>query len=139
MKLIRATLIAAALITLATAQASERKSLSHVTREVAIQLLRQEGILHGKTRVVSAKWGDDTHEWLITLRHPGGLLSAWFVDATGGTIMADRANIEMQRRARSNQAMERTAGSFGSSLSMKFHPQAAATRHPASCLSSCSR
>ena len=84
MKPIRAiTLIAAALITFATAQASERKS-SHVTREAAIHLLRQEGILQGQTRVVAAHWGDDTHEWLITLRHPDGSLSSWFVDATGG-------------------------------------------------------
>jgi hypothetical protein len=35
--------------------------------------------------------------------------------------------------------MERTSGSFGSSLSMKFHPQPAATRSPASRRSSCSR
>jgi hypothetical protein len=76
------TLVAAALIALATARASEQKPPSHVTREAAIQLLRQEGILQGKTRVVSATWGDDIHEWLITLRHPSGMLSAWFVDAT---------------------------------------------------------
>jgi hypothetical protein len=44
-------------------------------------LLRSEGILHGKTHVLSANWGDDTREWLITLRHPSGVLSAWFVDA----------------------------------------------------------
>ena len=77
------TFLATVLIALATMQASETRSLSHVTREAAIQLLRQEGILHGKTSVVSANWGNDTHEWLITLRHPGGALSAWFVDAAG--------------------------------------------------------
>ena len=77
------TLFAAVLIAFATTQASDKKSPSHVTREAAIQLLRQDGILHGKTSVVSANWGDDTHEWLITLRHPGGSLSAWFVDAAG--------------------------------------------------------
>jgi hypothetical protein len=83
MKSIRVvTLIAAALIAFATTHASERKSPSHVTREAAIHLLRQEGILGGKTRVVSATWGDDTHEWLITLRHADGMLSAWFVDST---------------------------------------------------------
>jgi hypothetical protein len=38
----------------------------------------------------------------------------------------------------SNQTMERTAGSFGSLPSMKFHPQPAATRSPASRRSSCS-
>jgi hypothetical protein len=31
-----------------------------------------------------------------------------------------------------NQAMQRTSGSLDSSLSMKFHHQPAATRHPAS-------
>ena len=39
----------------------------------------------------------------------------------------------------SNHAMERTTGSFGPSSSMKFHPQPAATRCPASRRSSCSR
>ena len=38
-----------------------------------------------------------------------------------------------------NHTMERTAGSFDSKLSMKFHPQSAATRYPASRRSSCSR
>ena len=76
-------LVAVLLIALATTQASEKKSPSHVTREAAVQLLRQEGILQPDTRVVSANWGDQTHEWLITLRHPSGLLSAWFVDAAG--------------------------------------------------------
>ncbi len=73
----------ALLISLANAPAAEKKPSSHVSREAAIQLLRQEGILHGKTRVVSANWGDDIREWLITLRHPSGTLSAWFVDAAG--------------------------------------------------------
>src|SRR5204862_6388465 len=40
---------------------------------------------------------------------------------------------------RPNHAMERTAGSFGSALTMKFHPQPAATRSPASRRSSCSQ
>ena len=43
------------------------------------------------------------------------------------------------RRQSPNQTMERTAGSFGSLLSMKFRPQPAATRRPASRRSSCSR
>ena len=38
-----------------------------------------------------------------------------------------------------NHAMERTSGSFGSKSLMKFHPQPAATRSPASRRSSCSR
>ena len=77
------TLLVAILIAVATIEAKEQRLPSHVTREAAIQLLRQEGILDGKTRVVSANWGDDTHEWLITLRHQSGILSAWFVDAAG--------------------------------------------------------
>jgi hypothetical protein len=71
----------ALLIALAATQAAEKKPTSHVSRGAAIELLRQEGILHGKTHVLSANWGDATHEWLITLRHPSGALSAWFVDA----------------------------------------------------------
>ena len=85
MKMIKfAAFIAAAPIALATTQASEQKSSSHVTRETAIQLLRQEHILDEKTRVESASWDDITHEWFIMLRHyPSGLFSAWFVDAAG--------------------------------------------------------
>jgi hypothetical protein len=37
------------------------------------------------------------------------------------------------RRERPNQAMERTSGSFASSLSMKFHPLLAATRSDSHC------
>ena len=76
-------LFSALLVAVAGIQAAEKKPASHVSREAAIQLLRHEGILHGKTRVVSANWGDDTREWLITLRHQSGILSAWFVDAAG--------------------------------------------------------
>ena len=45
----------------------------------------------------------------------------------------------MKSRQRSNHPMERTAGSFGSLFQMKLHPQALATRPPASRRSSCSR
>jgi hypothetical protein len=57
--------------------------IAHISREAALKVLRDGGILWGKTRVVSAQWGSDTHEWLITLRHPDGGFSAWFVDAVG--------------------------------------------------------
>ena len=40
---------------------------------------------------------------------------------------------------RPNHAMERTTGSFGSKRSVKFHPQPALTRSPASRRSSCFR
>jgi hypothetical protein len=75
-------LFSALVIAVAATQAADKKPASHVSREAAIQLLRQEGILHGKARVLSANWGDHTSEWLITLRHPSGALSAWLVDAT---------------------------------------------------------
>ena len=69
---------AATLLVLSSAIAS-----SHVSRDGAVQLLRREGILWGKTHVVSASWEEAAREWLITLRHPSGTLSAWFVDAAG--------------------------------------------------------
>ncbi|MGA7273686.1 MAG: hypothetical protein WBX14_02475, partial [Candidatus Udaeobacter sp.] len=56
---------------------------SHVSRDAAVQLLRHEGILSGKTKVISASWEESSREWLITLRHPSGTLSAWFIDAAG--------------------------------------------------------
>jgi len=56
---------------------------SHVAGEAAVQLLRREGILWGKTQVVSTSWEETSREWLVTLRYPSGTLSAWFVDAAG--------------------------------------------------------
>ena len=76
-------LVAFMAISLGTSFASERDAARHITRERAIKVLRDGGILSGKTRVVSAAWGSDTREWLVTLRHSGGALSAWFVDAAG--------------------------------------------------------
>jgi hypothetical protein len=69
---------AAIMLALSSAIAS-----SHVSREGAVQLLRHEGVLQGKTHVVSASWEEATRQWLITLRHPSGTLSVWFVDAAG--------------------------------------------------------
>lgn len=63
---------------------------AHASREAAISLLRREGILYGRTRVLQAEWGKDTQAWLIILKHPKGIISHWFVDAaakdySGGT------------------------------------------------------
>jgi hypothetical protein len=76
-------LIAAMAITFNTSFAAEPDVARPVSGEAAIKILRDGGILWGKTRVMSADWGSDTREWLITLRHPDGKLSAWFVDAAG--------------------------------------------------------
>ena len=63
---------------------------AHASREAAVSLLQREGILHGKTQVLTADWEENTHEWLIILKHPSGMISHWFVDAaakdcSGGT------------------------------------------------------
>jgi hypothetical protein len=74
---------------------SSHADSTHASREAALEFLRQEGILSGSTRVESAVWHEDVHEWLITLQHPSaehpsGIQSYWFVDAAaknyqGGT------------------------------------------------------
>jgi TonB family protein len=58
---------------------SEKSAPPHASREAAIELLRQKGILR-KERVVSAKWSTDS--WLITLRSPKDTVVTWKVDAT---------------------------------------------------------
>jgi hypothetical protein len=60
---------------------AQQKPAPHASRSAAIELLRHEGILHGKTRVEAAEWSDKTNSWLIILHHPSGILSHWFVDA----------------------------------------------------------
>jgi hypothetical protein len=72
-------LVAAAVLAFATSAVAQPKSNSHASREAAIELLRHEGILHGKTRVDSAKWIHDF--WLVSLRHPDGKVTNWTVDA----------------------------------------------------------
>ena len=52
---------------------------THASREAAVQLLRQEGILSGNTRVVDANWGGTF--WIISLHHPDGKVTNWTVDA----------------------------------------------------------
>jgi hypothetical protein len=54
-------------------------------------------------------------------------------------VVADEHPFLLARATSPNHAMERTAGSFGSSLFMKFHPQPAAACSPASRRSSYSR
>jgi hypothetical protein len=73
------TLFAAAAIAFATPAVAQHRTTSHASRETAIQLLRHEGILHGKTRVDSARWTGDF--WIISLRHPDGKITNWTVDA----------------------------------------------------------
>jgi hypothetical protein len=53
---------------------------THASREVAVELLRHEGILHGKATVASAQWSGDF--WLISLRHPSGTVTDWTVDSS---------------------------------------------------------
>ena len=72
-------LVAAAMIALAAPAIAQQKTTSHPSREAAIELLRHEGILHGKTRVDSATWSGDF--WIIGLRHSGGKITNWTVDA----------------------------------------------------------
>jgi hypothetical protein len=62
------------------AQPPKNTSPKHASREAAIELLRHEGIIHGKTRVVSAQWSGDF--WIISLRDPAGTVTNWTVDAT---------------------------------------------------------
>jgi hypothetical protein len=76
-----AIVCAALLLTsVSDAQPPKNTSPTHASREVAIELLRHEGILHGKTTVVSAPWSGDF--WLISLRHPSGAVTNWTVDST---------------------------------------------------------
>jgi hypothetical protein len=73
-------LLAALVIAMATPAMAQQKPTSHAPREAAVQLLRHEGILHGKTRVDSATWSGTF--WLISLRHPDGKITNWTVDAS---------------------------------------------------------
>ncbi len=59
--------------------AEPQNSKPHASREAAIQFLRQEGILNGKTQVVDATWSDTF--WIVSLRHPDGKVTNWTVDA----------------------------------------------------------
>jgi hypothetical protein len=75
-----AIVCAALLVTsVSDAQPPKNASATHASREAAIELLRHEGILHGKITVMSAQWGGDF--WLISLRHPSGTVTNWTVDS----------------------------------------------------------
>ena len=74
-------LLAAVLVIFATSAIAEDKATSHVSREVVIQFLRNEGIISGKTQVVSVEWNENARWWFVALRHPSGTLSNWTVDA----------------------------------------------------------
>jgi len=67
---------------------------------------------------------------------PTGTRNAWrLASARYETLFYRRSSSNLT----SNQAMERTAGDFGFSPSMKFHLRPAVTRSPQSRRSSCSR
>jgi hypothetical protein len=72
-------LLAVAIITSVTPAVGQQKARSHASRAAAIELLRHEGILHGKTRVDSATWSGDF--WIISLRDPEGKITNWTVGA----------------------------------------------------------
>lgn len=57
----------------------------------ALAVLRVEGILSPRTRLVSIAWRRSTDSWWITLQHPTGVRSYWCVSARtssyeGGTM-----------------------------------------------------
>ena len=72
-------LLAVAIVLFAMPLLAQRKVHPHASREAAIQLLRREGILYGKTRVDSATWSGDF--WMVSLRHIDGKITNWTVDA----------------------------------------------------------
>jgi hypothetical protein len=72
-------LVAATIIAVAAPAIAQQKTTSHASRAAAIELLRHEGILHGKTRVDSATWSG--RFWIIGLLHPDGKITNWTVDA----------------------------------------------------------
>ena len=74
-------LLAVVIVVFATSATAQRKDTSHASRQAAIHLLQREGIISGKTRVVSAEWSADARWWLITLRDTSGTLSTWTVDS----------------------------------------------------------
>jgi hypothetical protein len=73
--------LVAILFAFATAAIAQEKATSHTSCEAAVEFLRNEGIISGKTQVVSAEWNEDARWWFVALRHPSGTLSNWTVDA----------------------------------------------------------
>jgi hypothetical protein len=74
-------LLTAILIALAASAIAQDKATSHASREAVVQFLRNEGIISGKTQVVSVEWNEEARWWFVALRHPSGMLSNWTVDA----------------------------------------------------------
>src|SRR5205814_4151017 len=72
--------------------------------------------------------GGGTKLWILAVVASEVALAWLFFGCLAELI---RKRISM-RRERSNQTIQRTAGSLGFSLSMKLHPHPAAARHPAS-------
>jgi hypothetical protein len=60
---------------------AQQKDSPHASREAVLAFLRDEGLLSGKTRVKYITWSEDAHWWSVSLRHPGGGISNWTVDA----------------------------------------------------------
>jgi hypothetical protein len=50
------------------------------SRQEALSLLRREGILTTRGRVVSARWDRQLRAWSITIHHPTGIRSRWLVN-----------------------------------------------------------
>ena len=64
------------------------------SRSEALSVLRAEGIFSPRTRLVSTAWRRSTESWFITLQHPTGVRSYWFVSGRtpnyeGGTMAPD--------------------------------------------------
>ena len=72
----------AVLIVLAAtfAVAEPQETPGRASREAAISLLRREGIVGEKTRVVDVSWAGEF--WIVTIRHPSGGTTNWRVDAS---------------------------------------------------------
>jgi hypothetical protein len=49
-------------------------------RGKVLAYLRSEGIMTRETKLESAEWKDDIHQWLVVLQHPTGQVSHWFVN-----------------------------------------------------------
>ena len=80
------------------------------------------------------------HWWPDTFTYARRIKGHWRIDyADIERVKVTGSYIHAGSQPTPNQAMERTAGSLGSSLSMKFHPQPTAMRSPASRRSSHSR
>ena len=74
-------LLVLAVIVFAAPAVAQHKDSPHASREAVLAFLRNEGLLSGEIRVEYIAWSDDAHWWFVSLRHPGGGISNWTVDA----------------------------------------------------------